>query len=52
MRVNIPKSKFFAEEIEYLASEYWIARLDIQSVQHTDKAILNFKAPKHWKRTN
>jgi hypothetical protein len=46
MRVKISKSKFFAEQIEYL--EYWITR---QGIQPMDKkveinAMLNIKAPK------
>jgi hypothetical protein len=44
MRVNIPKSKIFAEQIEYLG--YWIT-----SIQHIRNkvemdVILNIKAPK------
>jgi hypothetical protein len=42
MRVNISKSKFFAEHIEYLG--YWITRQGIQPIRN--EAILNIKAPK------
>jgi hypothetical protein len=46
MRVNISKSKFFAEQIEYLG--YWITRQDIQPIRNKVdmNAILNIKAPK------
>jgi hypothetical protein len=46
MRVNISKSKFFAEQIEYLG--YWITRQGIQPIHNKVemKAILNIKAPK------
>jgi hypothetical protein len=46
MRVNISKSKFFAEQIEYL--RYWITRQGIQPIHNKVemKAILNIKAPK------
>jgi hypothetical protein len=46
MRVNISKSKFFAEKIEYL--EYWITRQGIQPIRNKVEifAILNIKAPK------
>jgi hypothetical protein len=44
MRVNISKSKFFAEQIEYLG--YWITRQDIQPIRNKVEAILNVKAPK------
>jgi hypothetical protein len=46
MRVNIFKSKFFAEQIEYLG--YWITRQDIQPIRNTVEiiAILNIKALK------
>jgi hypothetical protein len=44
MRVNISKSKFFAEQIEYL--EYWITRQGIQPIRNKVEAILNIKAPK------
>jgi hypothetical protein len=45
MRVNISKSKFFAEQIEYL--QYWITtRQGIQPISNIVEAILNIKAPK------
>jgi RNase H-like domain found in reverse transcriptase/Reverse transcriptase (RNA-dependent DNA polymerase) len=44
MRVNASKSKFFAEQIEYLG--YWITREGIQSVYNKVEAILKIKAPK------
>jgi hypothetical protein len=46
MRVNISKSKFFAEQIEYLG--YWITRQAIQPIRNKVEinAILNIKAPK------
>jgi hypothetical protein len=44
MRVNISKSKFFAEQIEYL--RYWITRQGIQSMRNKVEAILDTKAPK------
>jgi hypothetical protein len=46
MRVNISKSKFFAEQIEYLG--YWITRQGIQPIQNKVEmnAILIIKAPK------
>jgi hypothetical protein len=46
MRVNISKSKFFAEQIEYLG--YWITRQDIQPIRTKVEiiSILNIKAPK------
>jgi hypothetical protein len=46
MRVNISKSKFFAEQLEYLG--YCITRKGIQSIRNKVemKAILNIKAPK------
>jgi hypothetical protein len=44
MKVNISKSKFFAEQIEYLG--YWITRQDIQPIRNKVEAILNIKAPK------
>jgi hypothetical protein len=44
MRVNISKSKFFAEQIEYLG--YWIIRQGIQPMRNKVEAILNIKAPK------
>jgi hypothetical protein len=46
MRVNISKSKFFVEQIEYLG--YWINRQGIQPIRNNVEmtAILNIKAPK------
>jgi hypothetical protein len=44
MRVNISKSKFFSEQIEYLG--YWITRQGIQPMRNKVEAILNIKAPK------
>jgi hypothetical protein len=46
MRVNISKSKFFAEQIEYLG--YWINRQGIQPMRGKVvlNAILNIKAHK------
>jgi hypothetical protein len=43
MTVNISKSKFFAEQIEYLG--YWITRQGIQPIRNKVEAILNIKAP-------
>jgi hypothetical protein len=39
MRVNISKSKFFADQIEYLG--YWITRQGIQPIRNKVEAILN-----------
>jgi hypothetical protein len=50
MRVNISKSKFFAEQIEYLG--YWITRQGIQPIHNkveTNKT-LNIRAPKTRKK--
>jgi hypothetical protein len=46
MRVNISKSKFFAEQIEYLG--YWVTRQGSQPIRNKVEinAILNIKAPK------
>jgi hypothetical protein len=46
MRVNISKSNFFAEQIEYLG--YWITGQGIQPIHNKVEmnAILNIKAPK------
>jgi hypothetical protein len=46
MRVNISKSKFFAEQIEYLG--YWITRQGIQPIHNKVEmtAIFNIKVPK------
>jgi hypothetical protein len=51
MKVNISKSKFFAEQIEYLG--YWITRQGIQPLHNKVEviAILNIKAPKTRKET-
>jgi hypothetical protein len=46
MRVNISKSKFFVEQIEYLVLQYWITKQDIQPTRNKVKAILNIKSPK------
>ena len=43
MRINASKSKFFAEQTEYLG--YWITRKGIQPVQSKVEAILKIKAP-------
>jgi hypothetical protein len=45
MRVNISKSKFFAEQIEYLVVGYWITRQGIQPMRTKVEAILIIKAP-------
>jgi hypothetical protein len=44
MRLNISKSKFFVEQIEYLG--YWITSQGIQPIRNKVEAILNIKAPK------
>jgi hypothetical protein len=46
MRVNISKSKFLAEQIEYLG--YWITRRGIEPIRNKVEmtVILNIKAPK------
>jgi hypothetical protein len=44
MRMNISKSKFFAEQIEYLG--YWITIQGIQPIHNKVEAILIIKAPK------
>jgi hypothetical protein len=46
MRVNISKSKLFAQQIEYLG--YWITRQGIQPIRKKVEmnAIHNIKAPK------
>jgi hypothetical protein len=48
MRVNISKSKFFAEQIECLG--YWITRQGIQPIRNKVEAILNIKVPKQEKK--
>jgi hypothetical protein len=47
--VNISKSKFFAEQIEYLG--YWITRQAIQPMRNKVEinVILNIKTPKKRK---
>jgi hypothetical protein len=47
MRVDISKSKFFEEQIEYLG--YWITRQGIQPIHNKVEAILNIKATKTTK---
>jgi hypothetical protein len=51
MRVNISKSKFFVEQIEYLRQRFWITRQGIQPIRNKVEmnAILNIKAPKKRK---
>jgi Reverse transcriptase (RNA-dependent DNA polymerase) len=44
MRFNASKSKFFAEQIEYLG--YWISRQGIQPLYSKVESILNIKALK------
>jgi hypothetical protein len=44
MRMDISKSKFFVEQIEYLG--YWTTRQGIQPIRNKFEAILNIKAPK------
>jgi hypothetical protein len=51
MRVNISKSKFFAEPIEYLVPQYWITKQGIQPIHNKVEAILNIKAPQNKKNT-
>jgi hypothetical protein len=51
MRVNISKSKFFAEQIKYLVLGYWITRQVIQPIRNKVESILNFKRPKQEKKT-
>jgi hypothetical protein len=48
MRVNILKSKFFAEQIEYLVHRYWITRQGIQPIPNKFEMniIPNIEAPK------
>jgi hypothetical protein len=50
MRVNISKSKFFAEQIEYLMFGYWITRQGIQPIHNKVEAILNIKVTKTRKK--
>jgi hypothetical protein len=51
MRVNISKSKFFAEQIEYLVPGYWITRQGIQPIRNNVETILNIEAPQNKKNT-
>jgi hypothetical protein len=44
MKVNISKSNFIAEQIEYLG--YWITRQGIQPTNSKVDPIINIKAPK------
>jgi hypothetical protein len=44
MRVSASKSKFFAEQIEYLRIGYWITRQGIQPVHSKVEAIINIQA--------
>jgi hypothetical protein len=44
VRVSISKSKYFAEQIEYLG--YWITRQGIQPIRNKVEAILNIKSHK------
>jgi hypothetical protein len=48
MRVNISKSKFFAEQIECLKHRYWITIQGIHPIRNKVEinAIFNIKAPK------
>jgi hypothetical protein len=50
MRVNISKSKLFAEQIEYLIPRYWITRQGIQPIRNKVEVSLNIKAPKTRKQ--
>jgi hypothetical protein len=49
MRMNISKSKFFAEQQEYLG--YWITRQGVQPTRNKVQmnTILNIKTPKRRK---
>jgi hypothetical protein len=51
MRVNISKSKFFAEQIKYLDPWYCSTRQGIQPMSNKVEAILNIKAPKKEKES-
>jgi hypothetical protein len=48
MRVNISKSNFFAEQIEYLG--YWITRQGIQPICNKVEASLNINIKAHKTR--
>jgi hypothetical protein len=52
MRVNISKSKFFAEQIEYLAPGYWIIRQGIQPISNKIEVLksLILRRPKQAKK--
>jgi hypothetical protein len=50
MRVNISKSNFFAEQIEYLG--YWITRQGIQPMRNNSEAILIIKVHKTRKENS
>jgi hypothetical protein len=55
MRVNVSYFQnylFFAEQIEYLASCYWITRQGIQPIHHKVEmtVIFDIKAPKTTKQ--
>jgi hypothetical protein len=47
MRVNISKSKFFTDQIEYLG--YWITRQRIQPIRNKVEANLSLRHPKQEK---
>jgi hypothetical protein len=51
MRVNMSKSEFFVEQIEYLVPRYWITRQRIQPIRNNVETILNIKAPQNKKNT-
>jgi hypothetical protein len=42
----VSKSKFFAEQMEYLTCGYWITRQGIQPIRNNIETILNIKTPK------
>jgi hypothetical protein len=44
MRVNVSKSEFFAEQIEYLG--YWITKQGIQPILNKVESMLNIKVAK------
>jgi hypothetical protein len=48
MRMNISKSKFLAEQLEYLG--YWITRQGIQPIRNNVESIINIEAPKTRKQ--
>jgi hypothetical protein len=47
MQLNISKSNFLAEQIEYLG--YWITRQGIHPIRNKVEAILHAKVPKTTK---